>query len=522
MNLIKVRDTAGFLDDLEPEDLPLNAITEGQNFTLKEGYAGSSNGHESIWGTPPVTPYWCMEFKDGSTVYWIYTSLAKAYRVNSSGSDTDITRYTTTPGDDDYTAVATKQWTGDVLGTVPIINNGVDEPQEWDGALARFKDLSNWTAGDYCQCIRAYKQFLIAMNVTKSGTNYPQMIKWSHSADPGAVPSTWDETDSTKDAGENNLLATNGDVVDGGTLGDSFIIYKEDATYVMRHIGGEFVFAFDELFKTSGILTQNCWQEYKGLHYVLTRGDIIAHDGNSIIPISTRRVRNYLFDQMDSTNYVKSFVTLNPKKEEVWFCFPTSGSTYVNKALVYHVIDKEWTVRNLPDVGYIGYGIVQATENTDWSDTDTWDSDSTVWDQTFYNPSIVSLLFAGTGDTALYQGDVNNTADGTNQLVSIEKTGNAHYSQRGIDDFAYKYIGAVWPRIDAEDGTQVSIYLGTQDKLDDSIDWGSAQTFTVGTDEKVDFDRSALYWGVKFETQADVSWKLQGYDVEATLQGRYG
>jgi len=208
-------------------------------------------------------------------------------------------------------------WNGGVLGEIPIINNGVDEPQFWDGVTSRFKDLTNWTAGDKCKTIRPFKGYLMALNVTKSGSKYPHTVKWSHLADAGAVPTRWDQTDATVDAGEKHLIDSTGEVLDGGELRDVFIIYKEDATYVSRFIGGEFVLSFDKLFKTSGILAVNCWQEYKGLHYVLTQGDIIAHDGNSIIPISTRRVRNYIFDQIDPTNYYKSYVTLNPKKEEV-------------------------------------------------------------------------------------------------------------------------------------------------------------------------------------------------------------
>jgi len=379
--MIKVRGTSGFLDDLEPEDMPINAITEATNFTLEDGYPATANGHTSIWGTPPVTPYWCMQFIDNGVPYWIYTSLTKAYRVPSTGTDVDITRYTTTPGDDDYTGAVTNIWNGGVLGEIPIINNGVDEPQYWDGVTSRFKDLTNWTAGDKCKTIRPFKGYLMALNVTKSGSQYPHTVKWSHLADAGAVPSSWDHTDATVDAGEKHLIDSTGEVLDGGELRDAFIIYKEDATYVSRFIGGEYVFSFDKLFKTSGILAVNCWQEYKGLHYVLTQGDIIAHDGNSIIPISTRRVRNYIFDQIDPTNYYKSYVTLNPKKEEVWFCFPTVGSTYVNKCLVYHVIDKKWSVRNLPDVGYIGYGVVTATENAAWDTIGlTWATANRVWD----------------------------------------------------------------------------------------------------------------------------------------------
>lgn len=587
--MIKVRGTSGFLDDLEPEDLPLNAITEGSNFTIQDGYPAAANGYSAIYGTPPITPYWCIQHISSGTPYWIYTSLTKVYRVPASGTDENVTRQkataitassianptvitaaghgiangdtvvitgdsTATPtingthvatvltadtftipvnvtvagtngtvtADTNYTGTAADIWNGCVFGTIPVINNGVDVPQYWNAGTSKFAALSNWTSTSICKSIRAFKNYLVAMNVTKSGTNYPQMVKWSHAADPLAVPTSWDETDPTVDAGEHNLLASTGEVIDGGQLRDVFIIYKDDSTHLMRYIGGQFVFAFQELFKTSGILAVNCWEEYKGLHYVMTRGDIIAHDGHAIVPISTRRVRNYLFNQIDSTNYYKSYVTLNPKKEEVWFCFPTTGSTYVNKALVYHVVDQMWSTRDLPDCGYIGYGIVEAVESGEWSSTPlTWDIALRAWDSAEYNPSSIALLYCGTGDTLLYKGDTGYTANGTNITVSIEKTGNAYITNDISEDSTYKLISSVWPRIDAPDGTEISVYVGTQDRLSASIDWGTVQTFTVGTDDKVDFDVSGRFWGVKFETTANVQWKLQGYDVDAKPQGKF-
>lgn len=587
--MIKVRGTSGYLEDLEAEDLPLNAITGGQNFTIEDGYPASAKGYEAIWGTPTIAPYWCIQHIDTGSTYWIYTSLTKAYRVNSGGTHTDVTRQTTTnitaasianptvitavahgiangdtvvvagdttatptingthvatvltadtftipvnvtgagsdgtvTGDTNYTGGATNIWNGCVLGTIPVINNGVDVPQEWDGALVKFKSLSNWTSTHICKTMRPFKNYLVAMNVTKNGTQYPQMVKWSHGADPLAVPGSWDETDPTKDAGENNLIASTGEVIDGGQLRDVFILYKEDSTHLMRYIGGQFVFSFQELFKTSGILTVNCWQEYKGLHYVLTRGDIIAHDGNSIIPISTRRVRNYLFNDLDPDAYIRAFVTLNPAKEEVWFCYPSVGSTYSNKALVYHVIDQKWSTRELPNTGFISYGIVEASGSSTWASIGlTWSTANRVWNYAPYNPSSIALLYCATADTALHKGDYTNTANGTALPVTIEKTGNTHIAQEITDDSSYKYISTIWPRIDAAAGSQISISIGMQDRIEDSIEWTTYQTFTVGIDDKVDFDISGRYWGTRFHTEADIDWRLQGYDVEIKQQGRY-
>ena len=59
-------------------------------------------------------------------------------------------------------------------------------------------------------------------------TTYPSRVFWSQPAEPDALPSTFDATDDTADAGWVDLADTAGDVVDCLPLGDVNIIYKED------------------------------------------------------------------------------------------------------------------------------------------------------------------------------------------------------------------------------------------------------------------------------------------------------
>jgi hypothetical protein len=191
--------------------------------------------------------------------------------------------------------------------------------------------------------------------------------------------------------------------------------------------------------------------------------------------------------------------------------------------LVYHVTDKKWSIRSLPDVGYIDSGIVEASTATTWTSSGlTWSTANRVWNYSPYNPSSVALLFCATADTELHKGDTTNTANGTNIPVTIERTGNANVSQDYTDDSTYKYISSIWPRIDAPAGSVINIAVGVQDRIEAPITWSTYKQFTVGTDNKVDFDLSGRYWGTRFNTESDTKWKLQGYDVEVKGQGKYG
>ena len=64
---------------------------------------------------------------------------------------------------------------------------------------------------------------------------FTNMVKWSHQADPGTVPASWDETDPALDAGEKTLSDSPGDNITGMQLGEDFIVYKYETCHVMRY-----------------------------------------------------------------------------------------------------------------------------------------------------------------------------------------------------------------------------------------------------------------------------------------------
>lgn len=103
-------------------------------------------------------------------------------------------------------------------------------------------------------------------------------MRWSGAADPDSLPSTWDYTDPTNDAGQIPLSDSPGAVIDALELGDSLIIYKQRATYQMSYIGGNDIFGFQKIFPTTGMLAARCGCAIDNYHFVVTTDDVIVHD----------------------------------------------------------------------------------------------------------------------------------------------------------------------------------------------------------------------------------------------------
>ena len=226
----------------------------------------------------------------------------------------------------------------------------------------------------YCKSMRAFRSFLVALNINRGGVSYPRVVKWSTQAGIQGVPSSWNETTSTVDAGEYELADTKGDILDGLQLRDTFMIYKEDATYSMSFVGTPFIFSFRQLSPTIGAISKNCVAEFDGGHAIFGKGNFYINDGQRLKPILPQKLKEYVFTTIDGAQINKCFVAPDYGRTEILFCFTADGAltNHPNKAIVWNYITNTFTIRDLPDLAHIGYGNVgNPTTSTTWASTTT-------------------------------------------------------------------------------------------------------------------------------------------------------
>lgn len=427
--------------------------------------------------------------------------------------------------DSDYTPIATIPWSGGVLNGLVIINNGNDIPQKWDrtsGTLKdNFEDLANWPAGYKARIIRPFRDFLIAMDITVSGaepTRNPYRVMWSDAATGFSEPSAWL-------AAANNLagdiyLADGGEhVIDGAQLRGNFYIYKENSTYVMRYVGGNTVMAVDRLFNDIGILAPRCLASFgQGFHFVVTKGDVVVHDGNTVRSVADDIVKHTIFDEIDSTNYVLSWCTPYYKEEEIWFCYPTTDA-FVYKAAIWNYKTGAWSFRDLPKSTHIAYGIVDDSSlSATWdSDSGTWDSDITTWGEFVYSPSAYDLMVASRGSTdntasaKFYQIDSSNQEDGANMVAYARKTGIDLEDPQSV-----KYMKRLYPVL--RDGP-VQFRVGYSMAQEGPYNWCAPVTYTTDTDHKLDVRCTGRYMAIEIQSIENVDWGLDQIVLEFEMNG---
>lgn len=502
---------AGVVRDLSVTELPVNAWSDALNIRFLDGMAYQSYGHESIY-PPAVTPLHLLPVTVAGDKAWLYAGAAKLYIVSSAGVHANITRQTASV-DVNYTATP-NAWTSCVLGGVPILNNGVDAPQQWL-LTGKATALSAWPAATTCAVMRAFKNSLIALDVTKGAVRYPYMVKWSHPADPGTVPATWDPADATKDAGEFDLSDGYGYIIDGLALRDSFMIYKTDGVFRLDYTGGAFIYRNQKVLGMSGALARNCVAEIDGMHFVLTASDIVIHDGQQASSILDKKARRSFFSDMDSANAGLSFVFRNPFFNEVWVCYPQAGSSVCDKALIYNWVDKTVTYRTLPNLhhaacGPLGYAPAAATWD---ADTTPWGADLGVWNGSDTLPGSVKVLLASS-QSKLFLLDSIATFDSVKAVSYLERTGLHFDAPEKI-----KTIRGIRPRIQGSTGDTVMVSVGSSAEPYGEPTYSPAVPFVIGQTVSCDAFASGRYLAVKFSSGTAYSWRLDGFAMDVATRG---
>ena len=517
MPLVNVQNIGaiGVNKDLSAHDMPINAWTDAQNIRFLDGYASQFYGHGQVYGDPVGIPQHVLSANISGARYWIYLTSNKAVAVtNSAGITvaTDITHVTPHAG-------VVNKWTSTMLSGIPILNvgDGSKVPMSWDLNLGnKFIDLPAWDGTHRCESIRAYKNYLVALNITKGANNYPFMVKWSHPADPGSLPSSWDETDPLKDAGQVDLAEGHDQIIDGLQLRDSFMIYKENSIWRMDYTGGQSVFRFSKVLGTSGALNKNCIVEADGFHVVLTGSDVIAHDGQSATSVMDKQTRRYLFQNIDVDNSNKCFVFKNPFFNEIFVCYPEVGMSSCNKAMVWNFKDKTVSFRDIPNLNHANMGTVDNTLNSTFdSDSAPFDSDLTLFDGGDFTPSTVRVLMAS-NDNKLFMLDASSSFDGAMPVSKLERKGLSFGAADKI-----KLVSSIRPRIVGSTSYTVLIQVGWSNDPYDEPTWCEPMTHTIGETISNDCFVSGRYIAIRFLSGTGFQWRLDSYTIDIQEQGSW-
>ena len=302
-----------------------------------------------------------------------------------------------------------------------------------------------------------------------------------------------------------------GDLVDGLTLRDNFMLYSQRGISVLSFVGGELIWARAVLSTSYGLLAKNCVVESKGYHYFLSDGDILKTDGNSIVSLLHNQMQTQLVNNIDPINYMNSFAFSNPVTEEIWFCIPQVNHVLPNIAFVINTQDDLVSMRSIPDTTTgINFGPNLQTPIL-WSNVlGSWNENAKKW---AYDPtSIFSRTIVATNNvnSAIVSLELDDTT--TTQDTILERLSFPLEGQEVVTT-----TQSVFPHIVSQ--VPVLIRLGSQQFVGDAVTWKEPVLFDPNTMRKVDIRTTGKLLSWRISSTGTLPFTLTGLDIQYVVNG---
>lgn len=506
--MLRLQPKRGFISDTADQEASEEFYTECGNVIFRDGFATRVRGTRATY-VPEVAAIAPDEF-----YHAINTDLTGAnwwLMLENDGTVTAMQAGVVDNIDNALFGPVTRPWqySSALINGIPVISNSLNEPVYWPGA-GNLQLLPDWPVTESCKSISVLKFHVFACNISGVGGQFDNLVRWSNATEPGTVPSSWTPA-ADNDAGSVVLADSPGAILCAVPLGDSLFIYKRAAAYQVRYVGGQNVFSFRRVESASGALTSRSVCDIGGAHLVVTDGDIILTDGTTNRSIGESRVKDWLFDQLDSTESGQLFCEYNAVRDEVVIGFPTIGSQYCNSALIYDISRDAFGVVSLPQVTHAPIGLIRDTTPADtWANrTEVWASATQPWSASPTDTAINSQMFLTAIEFI--------QSDSPSQTILDAVIGRSGLTFG--DPERVKFVKSVRVRTRSTHGDLI-VKVGGQMVANGPTTFSNEVVIT-GNEEIANCFAVGRYITVSIRSADSNPWKITGIDLEAELRGYY-
>lgn len=489
-------------------------------------------------------PAYAISYKELSGLYQFHIANADGSVTNWSSSGIGQPSVETNISPTGYTpSVYSAAFSSTIINDVVYLNRPDRVPWFKLKAGTQFATLTNWDSTWRCNALREVAGVLVAINVTKGAVAYPTMIKTSDYMVFDTVPDSWVGS-TTNSATENIIPDLSEPLVDGLLLRGVMILYTANETWLMQPTYDNTMFSYSRLFTSHGMIGVNCATEVSNVHYVFGSTDIWKHDGFTPKSIAAGRVRDFIYNSIQSDQSQLFFTQHNARLNEVMFCylstdaycqFPIGGSIGYpgcNRAAVYNYRADTWYFYDLPYVTSMGLGVPFAGSTYTNEGTATYANLGGATYSSFASGSALGLLTVAPAVGSLacavrsFDRYGSNAANG---ILDTAATAPTYMVNAGIDmdQFhenlrTYKVLTSLYPeaRLSAT-SLPLMFSIGVSDYASNPPpNFSTPQSYDGGLNYKLDFNHGGRYLAFQV-TYADFQdFSLAGFDVDYTPTGK--
>ena len=183
---------------------------------------------------------------------------------------------------------------------------------------------------------------------------------------------------------------------------ENILVWTDNALYSMKFVGAPFTFGFEQVGTNCGLIGQNAAVEVDGVAYWVSNNGFFMFDGT--VKTLTASVEDYVYNDFDTTKGQQVYAGINNLFTEVVWYYPTEGSTYNDRYVVFNYGESN------QQAGLIWYTGTEA--RTTWIDSIVYPKPYA----TKFSSSATGTFPTIVGETALGQTTFFEHETGTDQV----------------------------------------------------------------------------------------------------------
>ena len=183
------------------------------------------------------------------------------------------------------------------------------------------------------------------VNPLGSSTLDPMLIRWSDQEDfLNWTPAV------TNQAGDLRL-STGSRIVTALQMRQEIVVWTDAAVYSLQYQGPPFVWGAQTLADNISIISPNAKANASGMAFWMGTDKFYKYDGR----VQTLRcdLRQYIFQDLNMRQSDQIFASTVEAFNEVWWFYPTTGSTVPNRYVVYNYSEDIWYYGQLERTAWI-------------------------------------------------------------------------------------------------------------------------------------------------------------------------
>lgn len=387
------------------------------------GWRQKADPSAKITAAPRAMHIWVDNTQGANTAI---ASANELVYVNASGTSYDITPVGFTTGDEDAAinyAYGGSYWGTGLYGVRREGSSQFQEADTWSldnwgeylvGCSTSDGKLYEWqlnTASKAAQIsnsptsckglVVTEERFIFAL---QAGGN-PRKISWCDREDN----TTWTAA-ATNEAGDIELQ-TSGEIMCAARMRGRTIVVTNVDAHIATYQGPPYVYGFERVGTACGAVSRKSLVAIDQGAFWMGRESFYMFDG-SVATQMPCEVQDYVFEDMNANQHTKVFAVHNSEYGEIWWFYPSQGSTECDRYVAFDYLEKHWEIGQIDRTCGADQGVFAEPQ---WCD-----ASGIIYEHELHGVSHGSYTpYAETGPISLGNGD---SIMKVNKLIPDEET----------------------------------------------------------------------------------------------------